>query len=411
MFFLQGVYCDIFDGFWYVSALSIGPIHDNSLDCAPNAKFRADLFELKHLKSLSFFHCFVSNHHHPIPIPTGNWEALADSLESLEFRSNPGLIGQIPTSFGNLKRLQSLVLLQNGLTGELQTNIGSLTKLRRLVLSGNRFTGQIPITFGGLAELLILDLSKNSLSGPLPLTFGGLTSLLKLDLSNNRLEGQIPWEIGRLKNLTLLDLSKNQFSGGLTKSLEEMCSLEELVLSNNPIGGDLMKLGWQKLERLIVLDLSNLALGGGIPGSITELKKLRFLGLSDNNLTGYISQKLADLPSISAIYLNGNNLAGELKFPEWFYGKLGRRFGAWSNPSLCYQDGLVSQSLAPIGVRLCEQEVTSHDPDNLIAISNLGNGNAKQNSQFTASVGFSRYAVDGFWCLFLLEALMALVTL
>ncbi|CAK7326493.1 unnamed protein product [Dovyalis caffra] len=400
---IQGVSCDLFDGLWYVTALSIGPIQDNSLDCAPNVEFRPQLFELKHLKSLNFFKCFVSPHKHPVTIPGKNWEKLAGNLETLEFRSNAGLIGKVPTSFGSLIRLQSLVLLENGLVGELPTNVGNLTKLKRLVLAANWFYGRIPDNFGGLNELLILDLSRNLLSGSLPLTFGGLTSLLKLDLSNNQLEGNLPTVMGYLKNLTLLDLRKNRFSGGLTKSLQEMYSLEEMALSDNPIGGDLQGLEWHSLQNLVVLDLSNMGLAGEIPESITELKRLRFLGLSGNKLTGNLSPKLATLPCVSALYLNGNNLTGELKFSEWFYGKMGRRFGAWNNPNLCYPAGLMPTGHAPYGVKPCQQEVTSLEAN---TNSKLGEGNFDQNSHFMVSSGFSINIIDGFRWVFLVQVFM-----
>ncbi|KAK9276556.1 hypothetical protein L1049_006090 [Liquidambar formosana] len=405
---IQGVSCDLYDGFWYVSALNIGPVHDNSLSCAPNVEFRPHLFELKHLKVLSFFNCLISPGRHPIPIPTAKWEKFAGNLESLEFRSNPGLTGQIPTSFGGLIKLQSLVLSENGLMGELPTNIGNLINLRRLVLAGNGFTGQIPNSFGGLNELLILDLSRNYLSGPLPSTLGGLISLLKLDLSNNLLDGTLPREIGNLKNLTLLDLRHNKLSGGLTQSLQEMGSLEELVLSNNPIGGDLMSLEWQNMQKLVVLDLSNTSLTGKIPESISELKRLRFLGLNNNNLSGDLLPKLAALPCISALYLNGNNLTGELKFSGWFYGKMGRRFGAWNNPNLCYPMELMSTSNVPYGVKPCQQEVTFYGLDSR---TKLGNWNLNQNSHFMASLGFSSYGIDGFWWVFLVEMMMMVLVL
>lgn len=411
---IQGVSCDLFDGFWYVTALHIGPIEENSLDCAPKVEFRPDLFAFKRLKSLSFFSCFVSPRLHPVSLPTDSWEVLSGILESLEFRSNPGLTGQIPTGFGHLRNLQSLVLLENGLTGELPTNIGNLTNLRRLVLSANGFKGQVPDSFGGLDKLLIVDLSKNSLSGPLPSTFGGLTSLLKLDLSSNQIEGKIPSEIGNLRNLTLLDLSRNNFSGGLTQSLQELCSLEGLILSNNPIGGDLLSVEWHRLQGLVILDLSNLGLIAGIPDSIAGLKRLRFLGLNDNKLTGNLSPKLAAMPSVGAIYLNGNNLTGELKFSEGFYGKMGRRFGAWNNPNLCYPNGVGgSSSHGPYGVRQCHREVTLYgvDPDSKSSLGNGPNGSLNQNSQSMASLGFPVYGADVFWCLFLVPTSIMILLL
>ncbi|KAL5761493.1 hypothetical protein ACOSP7_017757 [Xanthoceras sorbifolium] len=371
---IEGVTCDMYGGLWYVTALNIGPIHDNSLGCAKNVEFRPQLFELKHLKSLTFFSCFRSSHQHPISIPSNGWEKLSSSLESLEFRSNPGLIGQIPTSYGGLMKLQSLVLVENGLQGDLPRNIGNLTNLKRLVMSGNWFTGQIPDMFGELTELLILDLSRNLLSGYLPLTLGHLTSLLKLDLSNNQLGGKLPREIGYLKNLTLLDLRSNNFSGELTKSLEEMYSLEQMVLANNPIGGDLVSIEWQNLQNLIIFDLSNTSLVGEIPESIAELKRLRFLGLSDNMLTG------------------------ELKFSALFYGKLGKRFEAWNNSNLCYPFGLMSTSHIPYGLKPCQADVTLLEPS---SETKLGGQNLNQNSNSMASLGFSSNSVvDGFcWVL------------
>ncbi|KAJ1406347.1 Leucine-rich repeat [Sesbania bispinosa] len=400
---IQGVSCDLFNGFWYVTVLNIGPIHDNSLSCAQHLEFRPELFELKHLKSLSFFNCFQSQNRLSVTIPTGNWEKLAGSLESLEFRSNPGLIGSIPSSFGALKNLQSLVLLENGLTGQIPPDIGNLIKLKRLVLAGNYFSGRIPDIFGGLRELLIFDLSRNSFSGTLPLTLGSLTSVLKLDLSHNHLKGNLLNEFANLKNLTLMDLRNNRFSGGLTMSFEEMYSLEEMVLSNNPLGGDIRALKWENLQNLVILDLSNMGLTGEIPESISELKQLRFLGLSDNNLTGNLSPKLETLPCLNALYLSRNNLTGDLKFSKEFYGKMGRRFGAWNNPNLCYPVGVMSTNHIPYGVKPCQKEV------NLLE-SNTKNGllNADMNktSHFITSMGFSSCAPNGFWWTFLEEILM-----
>ncbi|XVF03475.1 hypothetical protein REPUB_Repub04eG0264300 [Reevesia pubescens] len=405
---IQGVSCDIVGGLWYVTSLTIGPVHDNSLGCANNVEFRPHLFQLKYLKSLSFFSCFISPRRHPVTIPGDKWEKLAGSLELLEFRSNPGLIGQLPTSFGYLTKLQSLVLPENGLTGELPTNIGNLTNLNRLVLAGNRFTGQIPDSFGRLNELLILDLGRNSLSGHLPSALGGLISLLKLDLSNNQLEGKLLGDIAYLKNLTLLDLRNNKFSGGLNLSIVEMNSLEELILSRNPLGGEIMSLEWQGLQNLVILDLSNVGLIGEIPESLSGLKRLRFLGLGNNNLTGNLPPKLASLPSLSALYLNGNNLTGVLQFSEDFYGKMSRRFGAWNNPNLCYPVGLMTATNAPYGVKPCQSGVTLLEPKSR---AKLGDGNLNPNFHFIASLGFSSYGIHGLWQFLLVDTLITVLLL
>lgn len=407
---IQGVSCDLFNDVWYVTDLSIGPLYDNSLTCTQKPEFRPQIFDLKRLKSLSFFNCFISPHN-LITLPYNNWEKLAARLESLEFRSNPSLIGPIPSIFGNLQMLQSLVLIGNGITGTLPTNIGNLVHLKRLVLSGNNFSGGIPNSLGNLKELLILDLSRNSLSGYLPASIGYLNSLLKLDLSNNMLVGVIPSNIGKMKNLTLLDLRGNNITGGLTRSIEEMESLQELVLSGNPIGGDIKNVNWQKLQNLMILDLSNLGLSGEFPKAMIKLKKLRYVGLGNNNLTGYLPSEIANMSGVSTFYVNGNNLTGELKFSEAFYGRLGRRFGAWDNPNLCYVGGLMSSGQAPIGVEPCKSEETLVK-DNLKYELGSENGNILQhhlawipiNPDHISSLGFSSCGINGVWWVFLVES-------
>ncbi|KAK1389910.1 Piriformospora indica-insensitive protein 2 [Heracleum sosnowskyi] len=389
---IQGVSCDIFDGgYWFVTELNIGLIHENSPSCVLKVEFSPHLFALKHLKRLSFVNCMV-HRSHPITIPTEDWAAFAGSLESLEFRSNPGLIGHIPITFGSLTNLQSLVFLENKMSGELPTNLGNLINLKRLVFSGNQFTGQVPSNFGSLRQLLIMDLSRNSLSGNLPSTFGRLNSLLKLDVSNNRLEGTVPNEIGNLRNLTLLDLSRNKFAGALTKSLQELSSLKELVLSKNSISGSLMNLEWHNLQNLIILDLSKMMLKGEVPESISELKGLRFLGLNDNKLTGELTPKLAEMPNVTAMYLNGNNFTGKLILPESFYGKMGRRFGAWDNPNLCYSMNLSSTRHVPFGVKQCQDRVNLYGTE--VDISSKLEGNVNEVPSLVASGEYTRNGIS-----------------
>lgn len=395
---LQGVSCDLFDGQWYVTSFNIGPVHENSLDCAAKPLFTPHLFDLEHLKSLSFFNCFVSPGQ-SLP-PDSYWDKLSGSLETLEFRSNPGLSGGIPSSFGRLLNLWSLVIPENGLNGTVPTKLGDLSRLKRLVLAGNQFTGPIPCSFGGLSELLILDMSRNSLSGSLPPSIGNMASLLKLDLSNNMLQGNLTSELGKLRKLTLLDLRNNSFSGGLTQSLGMMESLEELVLSGNPTGGELGTLEWQNLKSLAVLDLSGMGLSGEIPETFSLLKKIRFLGLSNNGLSGILPPKLEDLPCLSALYINGNNLSGEIKFSSGFYSRMGRRFGAWDNPNLCYP----AEELGPTGkipykVRPCRHRKKEMLGGPISRGKRLGvDGDAGENSYFLPTLGFSSNGVNGIQC-------------
>ncbi|CAL9084966.1 unnamed protein product [Musa acuminata var. zebrina] len=399
---IQGVSCDLFDGMWYVTGLSIGPLLDGSLECAEDAVFSPLLFELKHLRRLSFLGCFSS--HRQTAIPSRHWEKLAGSLETLEFRSNQGLVGEVPADLAQLTRLQSLVLVDNSLSGELPRELGNLARLKRLALAGNRFCGYIPASLGSnMAELLILDLSRNSLTGSLPSSLGHLASLLKLDLSHNLLNGSIPSELGSLGSLTLLDLRNNELSGVLARAhtLHRMVSLQDLLLSDNPLGGSLSEVQWENLANLTTLDLSRANLSGAIPESIAGLKRLRFLALDNNRLSGSVSPNLATLPSLTALYLNGNNLTGELRFSDEFYRRMGRRSAFWDNPYLCH--GSVGM---PTGVEQCKQaQQTTSNPEDKAAYD----GNPGKSWSMSTSFGLPASSISAWWGVRVRESVVALL--
>nr|CAD1834222.1 unnamed protein product [Ananas comosus var. bracteatus] len=357
---IQGISCDLFEGMWYVTVLNIGPIYDNSLECANDAKLDEHLFELKHLTSISFFNCFTSTDR-PATLASDNW-----NKKCIEQR-------EIPRELDNL------------------------FNLKRLSLAGNGLSGPIPSTLGNsLSNLLILDLSRNSLTGPVPPSLGNMHSLLKLDLSYNCLNGTLPNELSTLRNLTLLDLRNNSICGGWLQALQGMVSIQEVLLSNNPMGGNLMAFfEWKILINLTTLDLSNLSITGEIPESMTGLRRLRFLALDNNYITGSVSTKFADLPCINSLHISTNNLTGELRFPEGFYKKMGRRFAAWNNPNLCYNASSKSTGYVPLGVDKCE-----HEKENYISITSTENKRDKENrtanSNRIASVGRSAASITRF---------------
>ncbi|RWW41322.1 hypothetical protein BHE74_00053200 [Ensete ventricosum] len=397
---IQGVACDLFDGLWYVTAISIGPILDNSLQCVEDAEFSPLVFQLKHLKSLSIFSCFSSRRQ--TIIPSSNWENLAENLETLELRSNRGCVGEIPADLGRLRNLQSLVLVENSLVGKLPVELGNLIHLKRLMLSGNLLSGPIPASLcNDLSELLILDLSRNSLTGSLPPSLCNARSLLKLDLSSNQLHGSLPPELGNLRHLTLLDLKNNSLSGASSKSLVGMESIQDLLLSHNPWGGSIVGLDWENLRNLTTLDLSRMGLTGTIPEAIASLKRLRCLALDNNRLSGSVSSKLAALPSLNALYLNGNNLTGELRFPERFYRRMGKKFAAWDNPYLCYNAVAVAAGHVPYGVAQCKQdrEPSTYDDDSISNESVEDSGNLDKNSGLLPSFWLPALpsSISGFW--------------
>lgn len=384
-----------------MTSLKIGPVLDNSLECSEQAQFNPLLFQLEHLRSLSFFNCFSSRQQ--MSIPPSSWEKLSGSLEILEFRSNRGLVGRIPGAIARLSKLESLVIVENSMGGELPMELGKLEHLKRLMLSGNHFVGRIPDSICiSSSELLIMDLSRNSLTGPLPSSLSNLTSLLKLDLSDNHLNGSLPPEFGQLKNLTLLDLRNNNIVGGLAQCLNGLTSIENLLLSHNPeLGGRLEEIEWGKLRELTVLDLSHTGLTGAIPVAMAGSKGLRYIALDGNNLTGSVSPELAALPCLGALYLNGNNLTGRLEFPEEFYRRLGKRFASWGNLNLCY-DTAKDAGAVPFGVARCEQDRRENfSYESVLNAAMAGSGDLDGNCGFLAPFVVHGGAIWGVWVMLL----------
>jgi Leucine-rich repeat (LRR) protein len=78
------------------------------------------------------------------------------------------LIGEIPSSFAELKNLTLLSLLRNRLQSVIPELIGDLPEIEVLELSANNFTGSIPQGLGKNGKLQLLDLTLNKLIGTLP---------------------------------------------------------------------------------------------------------------------------------------------------------------------------------------------------------------------------------------------------
>lgn len=103
---------------------------------------------------------------------------------------------------------------------------GSGRVIRLDLSDNNSLLGEIPPSIGQLKKLEVLDLSGNLLIGVLPKELGQLESLEVLKLDNNLMEGAIPAELGQLENLRVLNLSVNLFSGRIPTELENLRNLE-----------------------------------------------------------------------------------------------------------------------------------------------------------------------------------------
>src|SRR6056297_1534081 len=90
-----------------------------------------------------------------IDADVSNWYGLKvvnDHVTEINlFRNN--LNGIIPSSIGDFKELESLILAFNGITGELPDEITELPRLRVLKLEMNRIKGELPENIGDLVKL------------------------------------------------------------------------------------------------------------------------------------------------------------------------------------------------------------------------------------------------------------------
>lgn len=200
--------------------------------------------------------------------------------------------GTIPEEFCNLKELCYLELAYNKLlTGKIPSSIGQLKKLYFLRLSGCQLTGEIPSSIWQLPNLSRLELDDNQLTGELPANMNDLKELGYLDLSNNQLTGEIPSTICQLTNMSSLDLSDNRLSGEIPRDIGNLQKLYSLNLGNIYSG--------------------NNQLVGSIPTSIKQCSKLTLIDLRSNQLQGDMMLDFF-LQNCDAIYLNNNNLTGEI---------------------------------------------------------------------------------------------------
>jgi Leucine-rich repeat (LRR) protein len=263
------------------------------------------------------------------PVSTWYGITVTNSRVAQIYLSHNKLKGNIPSSFGNLVNLKTLVLSYNALSGSIPSSIGNLVKLLDLYLSNNQLSGipsslgnlvnlqnldlsvnhlsSIPSTIGNLVNLQFLNLSSNQLTG-IPSTIGNLVNLQSLNLSSNQLTG-IPSSIGNLVNLGILGLRNNQLTS-IPSSLSNLMNRWSLDLSNNRFGSVPSSIG--NLVNLGSLNLSNNHLSGAIPSFISNLVNLTYLNLSDNQLSGAIPSSIRNLAKLEGLYLNNNKLSGSI---------------------------------------------------------------------------------------------------
>ncbi|PQQ20172.1 receptor-like protein 12 isoform X1 [Prunus yedoensis var. nudiflora] len=274
------------------------------------------------------------------------------SLTNLRYLSlsSCNLVGEIPSSFGNLTQLQLLDLADNQLQAENLNWLPALSSLTDLDLSGANLSTVFDwpeAVLNKLPKLVALTLVNCSLPPPLPtlyktnsstslayvsLSDNHLTSsiflwlsnysLATLELSNNKLSGFIPDFIGNMSSLLDLDLSDNQIEGANPNSFARVCNLQSLLLQRNHLSGQLSQLlprcAQNSLEELV---LSENVLAGSL-NNLTSFSSLKFLNLSANQLSGNIPESIGQMLQLWRIDFSMNSLEGMVS--ETHFSKLSK---------------------------------------------------------------------------------------
>ncbi|XP_076901421.1 leucine-rich repeat receptor protein kinase HPCA1-like [Bidens hawaiensis] len=259
-------------------------------------------------------------------------------LTSLDLSFNRGLMGPISSRIGDLKNLDTLILMGCGFTGSIPSELGNLKKLSFLALNSNYLTGEIPPSLGYLSNLYWLDLAENQLSGEIPyseVSKPGLDMLKKAKhfhfnknklsgpipskifdkdmplihvlFDGNQFTGQIPDTIGRLQALEVLRLDRNALDGEVPSALNQLTTLGELHLGYNKLRGALPDLNG--MTALTFVDLSNNQFQESDPPLwFTTLPSLQALIMESGSLKGKLPEALFGLSGIQTFSLKNNNL-------------------------------------------------------------------------------------------------------
>ncbi|KAJ0909701.1 putative non-specific serine/threonine protein kinase [Helianthus annuus] len=140
-------------------------------------------------------------------------------------------------------------------------------------------------------------------------TIGSLSMLSFLSLHDNILQGGIPPEIWRLFRLQTLFLHNNSFTGNL------LCippTLHSLSLGINNFGGKLPSL--TNGSALKIFDLSHNYFVGSIHNLVCSngVNMIELVDLGYNQLSGVIPECWEKWSSLKGLYLDDNNLSGEI---------------------------------------------------------------------------------------------------
>ena len=146
--------------------------------------------------------------------------------------------GVLPTKFSKYSRLQIMNWDSNvGTSGTIPSTFGSLTVLQQIFMKNCTISGTLPSTLGNARLLTLIDLDLNRLSGSSSPEFRSWTKLVLIALSKN----PIDWDLSLIrhwKRIQFCLLKDMAITGTLpVKMLKNNNMLQHLHISFNQISG------------------------------------------------------------------------------------------------------------------------------------------------------------------------------
>ncbi|KAK9669756.1 hypothetical protein RND81_13G152500 [Saponaria officinalis] len=156
---------------------------------------------------------------------------LVDTLEVVRLDWN-SLSGSVPTNISRLTNVTDLLISNNQLTGPIP-DLTALNLLSYLDMSNNTFEdSDIPSWFGALPSLTTLVMEKSNIEGEIPASLFNLPQLQKVVLKRNRISGTLNLGEEHSSQLRLVDLQFNNISAYTQRPGDDGI---QIILVANPI--------------------------------------------------------------------------------------------------------------------------------------------------------------------------------
>lgn len=220
-------------------------------------------------------------------------------------------LAHLPDDIGNLNNLETLVLQNSGIE-ELPESFGNLTKLPSLNLNGCDKLKRLNSNIGEMTNLASVELTKCSSLLELPASFTRL-ALTRLQLSECSSLKSLPDDIGNMQGLTEVTLNYCSDLAALPESFGNLNALKKFSFNNS--GSVTLPESFKRLTALEeFLCYKNDAETEGIKADLSlfaNMKNLATINASYNSITGDLGI-LGKLPALTSVKLDYNKFDGQI---------------------------------------------------------------------------------------------------